>query len=273
MTPKVSVAAMINDARVFRTVRNAAIDRPLRVGLAVALAAAAAVAAVVGLAIDGGGGRKRQVVKTRAFAGYLWDGRVTAVSATWDVPRLDHNTLGFACTWIGAESGGTPGPFIQVGVAESHLIPKGDEKLGFPNAAFAVRAYAFWSDTRHHFHILPIAPVSPGDTVKASLTLAGVRWHVRLTDSRSLLKVHFSTRDEAQPLLTAEWMQEDATNPKTNGLYAYPRLSAIRFRNLGVDRAPPSQAALTAQSMSPSPERTIVPGPVNHDAFTIPAGA
>lgn len=244
--------------------------RRARFSLATAIAVTLGVVLVVIFSGDRKDRSERRLNATRAFAGYLWQGRVTAMSATWNVPSLRTSTLGSAATWIGAQSGGSSGPFIQVGIAEGRVIPKDDANLGLPPAAYAAFWYAFWSDAYHHFRLLPLAPVSSGDVVDASLRLVRGRWLVRLVDAKSLLRVRFSTRDEAHPLGTAEWLQEDVTNPKTSRRFPYPRLSAIRFKDLRVDGSPPSEAALTPQSMSPNAQLTIVPGPVSGDAFTVP---
>ena len=243
--------------------------RRARFSLATALAVTLGVVLVV--IFSGSHRSERRLIASRAFAGYLWYGRVTAMSAIWRVPNLTPSTLGSAATWIGAQSGGSSGPFIQVGIAEERQIPTDDVKLGLPSAGYRAYWYAFWSDTYHHFRLLPLAPVSPGDVVDASLRLVRGQWKVRLVDALSLLTVHFATRDEAQPLGTAEWLQEDVTNLKTSQLFRYPQLSAIRFRKLRVDGAPPSEAALAPESMSPNAKLTIVPSAVSDDGFTIPA--
>ncbi|HEX4036035.1 MAG TPA: hypothetical protein VHX66_16455 [Solirubrobacteraceae bacterium] len=195
---------------------------------------------------------------------------MTSMSATWKVPRLAASTVGSAATSIGAQSGGSAGPFIQIGIADERLIPSEDASLHLPAAAYEAALYAFWSDTDHHFLLRPLAPVSAGDVVDASLTLTRGRWRVRLVDAQSFLKVNFSTRDEGRPLGTAEWLQEDVTNAKTGRLRHYPSLSTVRFSDLRVDGTAPSDLSLTAESMSPRPLLTILPSPVGGDAFTVP---
>lgn len=193
-----------------------------------------------------------------------------SVSASWRIPSLTASTLGFASTWVGVQTGGPSGPFIQIGINEGRLIPADDAKLGLPAAAYPSFVYAFWSDTAHDFHPLPLGPVQAGEVVHATLTLTGGRWRLRLADPSSLLFVRLSTRDEGDdPLNTAEWSQEDVLNTKTNQLYPFPRLSPVDFRDLRVNGAPPSSAATSSVSMSTNAKLNVTPGPLDDDAFTV----
>ncbi len=180
------------------------------------------------------------------------------------------NTLGSASTWVAVQTGGPSGPFIQIGINEGRLIPADDVNLGLPAAAYPPFVYAFWSDTVHGFRALPLGAVQTGQVVHASVSLTGGRWLLRLADPSSLLFVHVSTRDEGDgPLGSAEWLQEDELNLKTDRLYPYPQLSPVDFRELQVNGAQPTPAAMSALSMSAGAKVAVTPGPFAGDAFTV----
>lgn len=202
-----------------------------------------------------------------ACIGYLWrGGGVRSVSATWRVPRVAPRTVGLAGTWIGAES---PGRFIQIGVNEGRLLSETDWRLGLSPAEVPPVWYAFWSDTAHGFHPVPLGSVQPGDLVRARLTLSGGRWWLRITDRHAALMVHLSTSEEAAaPSDQAEWLQEDVANSRTGGLLPYPRLTAIRFQDMRVNRGSPSDPSLTP-SVSPRVNRGLILAPIRDDSFTV----
>jgi hypothetical protein len=128
---------------------------------------------------------------TRSFgtqAGYVWQGQVRSVGASWTVPHIiGTSPCGVAGTWIGAVAPGTPGPFIQIGVNETCTQAGPDGKP-------AVFYEAFWSDVRLHFHPRRLFFVNAGDVISASLTLADHRWTLVLVDRSSGETTHFSTR-------------------------------------------------------------------------------
>jgi hypothetical protein len=191
------------------------------------------------------------------------------VSAAWKVPNLAPTTLGFASTWIGADTSSGPDGFIQIGVNEERLIPAGD--AGLPTVAYRAFWWAFWSDAAHGFRPVWLGPVQPGDLVHASLRWVHGRWSLRLVDPNSLLTVQFSINDEfGHPPDLGEWLQEDvAANITTGRLFPYPRLSRIEFRELRVNTAPPRTRDLVAVRMSPTKKLTLGPSQLRGDAFTI----
>jgi hypothetical protein len=235
-----------------------------KVGLGFAAAVVAIIALV--LALDGSGSARVSKLPTTpcACAGYVWHGRVQSVSGDWTVPEVQTHAVGLAATWIGAEIGGRPGRFIQVGVQEGVVVDaRGDKFFSW---------YAFWSDTDHDYRIQPLGLVQPGDPVHATLSQSAGQWTVQLEDPQSSLDVHFSTRQEAGPPVDqAEWFQED-TQTTTGRLYPYPHLSTVRFRGLRVDGATPENGTLVPRFLTDPPNLALIPSPVIDNSFTIGTG-
>jgi hypothetical protein len=198
-----------------------------------------------------------------AFAAWNWSGHVTAVQASWNVPRIRaQSPRGVASTWIGAQGSGDVAPFIQIGV---------DEELRAVGTSGSAAFYtAWWSDTDRDDLPQDLFPVSPGDRIFASLILADGRWRLTLEDKTSpVASTSFSTRQETDgPFTTAEWTQEHIMGPEGHG-YGYPRLSTIRFSDVAVDGAAPSPRGMYPQSMSLGGTRLMVPSSVSNDAFSI----
>ncbi len=110
------------------------------------------------------------------FLGYARIGPATAIGATFDVPRVEPGSPdGEAATWIGAQGLGPPRRFLQIGVLEGRFVPAGRSSAGDYYVAF-------WSDTRHGYHAVPLFPVHAGDTISAALTLLPGRWELALDD-------------------------------------------------------------------------------------------
>lgn len=179
-----------------------------------------------------------------AFAGYVWIGPVTSVSATFTVPRVvSGSPLGGAATWIGVQGLGPPGRFVQTGVNEGRLESRSGKVVAF--------YYAFWSDTGHHFKAQPLFPANAGDSFSAALTLAHKNWLLTLTDNSSGRKARFSIGSETEaPFNQAEWLQEDPGNE--NNHVQYPQLTAPTFRHLTVNtmEPPPGSPDIFSQWMS-----------------------
>lgn len=199
--------------------------------------------------------------KTWSFgtqAGYIWQGRVGSVGASWTVPRIiGTSPCGRAGTWIGAEAPGNPSPFIQLGVNETCLEANGKRGVIYD---------AFWSDVKLHFHPRLLFFLHAGDVVAASLTLADHRWALALVDQSAGKETRFTTGDEATAAFNwAEWKQEDVA--QTDGRpFPYPQLSAIRFRSLLADSAPPSSNGLLSTWMTVD-GHDWGPSPVTGDSF------
>jgi hypothetical protein len=135
-----------------------------------------------------------------AFAGYVWAGPVTSVSATFTVPTVvSGSPLGVAGTWIGAQRLAAPNHFVQIGVTE--------ERLESRSGKVVVGYHAFWSDVGRHF-----------------------------TSGR---RARFSIGSETEaPFDQAEWLQEDPGAEHNH--VEYPRLTVPTFRHLTVNAFPPS---------------------------------
>lgn len=237
--------------------------------VAIGLAGLAAVAIV--LLIGGGGGPARPRFAFGGFGGYLWAGRVRSVAASWAVPAIaGGSSAGRASTWVGAQAPSptaASNPFIQVGTIEVRRSPR----QGQPQDGY----FAFWSDTKHGFHLQGLFEgsqglfeVNPGDEISASLTLSHHRWTVEILDATSGQKSRFSTRDETQASFNrAEWMQENTGND-AGKRYPYPRLSTLRIRDLAVNSTRPGDADLYSQWMS-TDDGLLGPTPLQGDSFAI----
>jgi hypothetical protein len=166
-----------------------------------------------------------------AFAGYVWGGPVTSVSATFTVPRVTSGSpLGLAATWIGAQWLGAPNRFVQIGVTEGRLQSR--------SGKVAVAYFGFWSDVSHHFMAQPLFPAHAGDSVSAALKLDHKHWLLALTDNTSGGKARLSIGSETEePFDQAEWVQEDPG--AENNHVEYPLLTMPAFRHLTVNAIPP----------------------------------
>jgi hypothetical protein len=190
------------------------------------------------------------------FAGYLWRGRLTALSASWLVPRVLGGN-GVAGTWIGAQAPDNRG-FIQIGTNEER-----HSGAGVPNY------FAFWTNKAHHYRAIGLFEVHAGDRISASLKLLRARWHLEIIDASSDIARSFEKSEEGKASFNeAQWQQEDVTDEKTKKVFAYPQLSPIGFRKLAVDSRAPSYADVRSSWMSVGAVN-LAPSPLHDDAFTI----
>jgi hypothetical protein len=210
---------------------------------------------------------KDRLTSFGAFAGYVWAGKVSSVSAAWVVPRLLHSSpAGFAATWIGSEDRASTeqAPFIQVGVIERRVL----SSPGEPPFDFY---YAFWSDTTRHFSPVLIFNVQAGDAVSAALDHRPGGWRVTFTDQTSGTRRSFATTEDATATAGAGWDQEDVTSQLTARPFPYPRLSAVRFDRVEVNDQTPTGAGLLSQWMS-LPGRDLAPTAIKGGSFTFVPG-
>ncbi len=240
----------------------------LRISPARGLRARVGLVALVTLAValtvlpDAALGAQRSPWSFGKFAGYVWQGRVESVRASWSVPGVRRGSVGRAGTWIGAQAPGTPGPFIQIGTNEVSFHP-------FPLGPSVTAYYAFWSDTTNHFHPHFLFRVARGDDVSASLALVSGRWRLAIVDKTSSATARFSTGEEARASFSlAEWLQEDVTDGTTGKPFPYPRLTDLRFRRLAVNSATPAYADLYSQWMSAN-GANWAPSPLHRDSFAL----
>jgi hypothetical protein len=196
-----------------------------------------------------------------AYAGYLWPGRVSSVQGAWSVPTIATGSrTGFGTTWIGVYGSTKLGAFIQVGTAEL----RGDSR----NRIAERRYWAFWSNAAHHFHPVFLFSVRPNDDVTATLALAHTGWFVTIVDEISHQRARFATTEEGTaPFADAQWAQEDPVD-STGARYAYPSLSAVAFRRLAVNGAPPSLSSIYSSWMSVN-DINLAPTPLARDGFRL----
>jgi hypothetical protein len=197
------------------------------------------------------------------FAGYAWLGRVHSVGASFTVPRIaSGSALSEAGTWIGVQGQGPPARFVQIGEIEG--------RFWSPQKRKTLDVYfAAWSDTARDYKAKPLFPVSPGDTLSASLTLANKQWTLAITDDTSREKARFSIGDEVGvPFNQAEWTQEDPGSEDNHA--RYPQMTAPVFQHLTVNSTEPAPAhsVLYSQWMSVS-HGNLAPTVVRNDSFTL----
>ncbi len=195
-----------------------------------------------------------------AFAGYVWNGSVRSVAASWTVPRITPGShSGTAGTWIGAQAPGNRlAPFIQVGINEVRLTLPGRGARNF--------YYAFYSDTKLGFHPQILFPVRVGDTLSGRLRLGGGRWHILIVDHTHPHRSAFDTRDETSGVFNqVEWLQEDVSK-KIGVVLPYPVLATVGFRDLKVNYGAPSYAKIRSQWMSEN-GTDLAPSALVGDAF------
>jgi hypothetical protein len=226
--------------------------------LAVLVALVVALVWLAGAAV----GEKRASWSFGPLAGYIWEGQVESVQASWTVPRIvAGSSPGVASTWVGAAASGVPRGFIQIGTSEAAFSPS--------HALGSSRYYAFWSDGRLHFHPILLFRVSPGDNLTASVTLVRQRWTLAVVDASSGAAAHFATRNESQASFNlAEWAQEDVTNGATGRPYPYPRLAAVALRDVTVNSVPPTSVDLYSSWMSVD-GNDLAPSSLHNDSFTL----
>ena len=147
------------------------------------------------------------------WAGYVsTSGGFTAISASWTVPRPTGNGVSTSAdaTWVGI-GGITTSDLIQVGTANQ------------VTAGGQVTSTIFYELLPGNAITVTSVPVSPGDVVKASLSVNNGLWTItatNLTTSRS-----FSTAvNYASSYSSAEWIQEDP---------AYSNGTLVPFDNFG----------------------------------------
>jgi len=189
------------------------------------------------------------------FAGYIWYGNVTQISATWRVPSLAPTTPdGSASTWIGVQGPGR-NTFYQIGVTE--------ESYG-GTALYQ----AFWSDPAEHFHAQYIlVSVAAGDEIQARIALLDGTWQASLADVTDSQSGNAPTNTaQFSNVQMAEWVQEDPTLP--TGAAPYPELTPSTIRHVMVNSAQPAYSSLQPQVMVLPHHVRIEPGPLVNDQFT-----
>ena len=189
------------------------------------------------------------------FAGYIWYGDVTQVSASWRVPKLVPTTPdGSASTWIGVQGPGK-NTFFQIGVTEE----------SYGGTAFY---QAFWSDPAAHFHAQELyVAVSAGDEIQARIARVNGTWEASLADVTDSQSGNAPTNTaEFANVQMAEWVQEDPTLPR--GAAPYPELTPSTIQNVMVNAAQPSYSSLQPQVMVLPHHVRVEPGPLVDDSFT-----
>ncbi len=190
------------------------------------------------------------------FGGYQYypSDPVTSVSGEWNVPVIAASSnAGDASTWIGAQS--VTGAFAQIGTVENQFAQS--------------QYYAFWSTTAKGFLPQFVLPVSPGDEVRASMTMGPRGWNLTLSDltSRTSKTVHtaYGSRDAFN---SCEWFQE---NPVYSQFVhtSYPSFSTVSFHGLRANGAVPSLSYNEAQTLSTSNDSFFVPTRVRDDRFSL----
>jgi hypothetical protein len=200
------------------------------------------------------------------LAGYIWEGHVTAVGASWYVPAVrEQSPKGLAGTWVGAqEKFGHSAPFIQVGVDEDQLGPSRQPE--------STKYYAFWSDDAHDFKPVDLFEVTPLTEVHAILRLSRGKWSVSIRDGEE--SAEFTTPQEGRARFTlALWLQEDRgpvphRNDEPSKPGPYPDLGTVHFTHLSVNDTPPSYSQVASQWLTAA-HMNFGPTPLINDEFEI----
>jgi hypothetical protein len=195
-----------------------------------------------------------------AYAGYVWLGRVSSVHGAWRVPAIIATSRpGLATTWIGGQSAGISGAFIQVGTAELRGYS--------PKHVIEDRYWAFWSDRARKFHPQQLFSVKPTDLLSATVSLTGGDWRLTISDATSRKTATLSTEEARVPLVVAQLTQEDALN-SADARYTYPSLTPIEIGHLLVNSTVPKYASLYSTWMSIN-GTYLAPSPLRLDGFLL----
>lgn len=192
-------------------------------------------------------------------AGYIWNGPVRSVGASWIVPRLvDGRPNGVAGTWIGAQSFRAAGPFIQIGTYE--------RRLGSRHSEY----FAFWSDTGQDFSAKLLFPVHASDVIMADLALTPTRhWKLTIIDSTTGIHAAVLTRGKTSKFFDqAEWVQEDPSDDLTGTSVQYPTLTPVHFHSLSINDSATPYSRLSSVWMSAGGEN-FAPSPLTADSFIV----
>ncbi len=195
------------------------------------------------------------------MAGYVWSGRVRAVTASWAVPRMSGPGEAHASTWIGAQAPGRSqhSPFIQVGTVEDRR-----------SSARRLRGVL----DRHG------ARLSPADPLPRSSRRRRV--HGADPGGGPLAGLHRRHHIGAEDLVSDQRGGPRATSTSPSGSRRtrprrrarrrrYPGLSPVRMSALAVNGAAPRYGDVFAQWMS-LPGRDLAPTPLRDRAFAITRG-
>jgi hypothetical protein len=222
-----------------------------------------ALAAVLALVLSASLGAGRSSWSFGPFAGYVWRGHVTSVSAFWTVPSVTEGSrCAEAATWIGAAARENSSSFVQIGSDERRCYVSYENQVSDTYSAF-------WSDFAHNDELQPLFPVNAGDDLKASLAFARQRSTLTITDTTTGAHARFSINTPGDAAINeAEWIQEDVTDSTLHHLYPYPHLTAVGFQDLEINSQAPAYPDLSSSWMSVG-STNLAPTPLYHDSFTI----
>jgi hypothetical protein len=234
-----------------------------RRNIALAAVVLTALAAVLALVLSASLGAGRSSWSFGPFAGYVWRGHVTSVSASWTVPGVTEGSrCAEAATWIGAAARENSRSFVQIGTNERRCYVSYENQVGDTY-------FATWSDVAHHEQTQPLFPVNAGDDLKASLEFTRGRSTLTITDTTTGAHARFSISTPGDAAINeAEWIQEDVTNSTLNRLYPYPHLTTVGFDHLEINSQAPAYPDLHSSWMSVG-RTNLAPTPLYQDSFTI----
>jgi hypothetical protein len=196
------------------------------------------------------------------FGGYTWVGDVKQISAQWQVPTIQPSTkFENASTWVGAQNDEGGPPFIQLGITEDNIGVLGTEYRGF------------WSDPKVGFHPQDLSVVRAGDLVAANMTQVSDGWMLTFKDlTRGTTRTKKIVYGVGKKFTQAEWLQEDpAPNSDTPTDLPYPKTSVVQIDHLLVNHTVPRLRLDDGQVLIASNGITLVPSPVEQDAFSFSA--
>lgn len=209
---------------------------------------------------------------------------VTDVSGEWTVPTLNCTDTpnGDSSTWVG--TGGTQGTsLLQTGVND--------------NCVNGVQVDSGWWElvpaTPNHEEIFSNFPVSPGNTIEASVfeqsdgawatevadlntgltgfMITGQSWGVGVTTATSYSVQGNTTGLSYSGAYSAEWIEEDVTSANSGSLIAFPNYGSVTFFNLRTNLSSWSLPNSDGREITNSSNVPVsVPGPINSSGgFTV----
>jgi hypothetical protein len=206
-------------------------------------------------------------VASRSFAtpSVNWSGYVergpqpfTSVSAQWVVPAVkatpDDEATG---TWVGID-GVDNQTLVQTGTAQQ--VVGGQPQY-----------YAWWEALPDVAQ--PLWPVSPGDTIQASITeTTANNWSITIKDVTTGQPSTIQVANYPTPGTTAEWIMEAPVDGTSQSLSTLANYGTITFTALRANGAAPTPASLEAYDITDQAGNIIsTTGPFDAgaDAFTV----
>jgi Peptidase A4 family len=201
----------------------------VRLGVVISFLACSVAAAALGATLSLVG-RNAPSPSLETHASPIWAGLIETggpfrtVRGSWVVPAASkvRETTSLAYMWIGLGGVSDDQPLLQVGIAAETNTKK-------------QVAYWPWYEvfpapvTRPHFLRYP---VRTGDRVQASIFKVNGRWQAKLRDVTQGWSFQLPVTYDVRAPRTAEWVEEDPTNARTNSLHTLMPVAPVTFTDI-----------------------------------------